>query len=170
MFREHRMFHGRRHESPFQKGDLKYVILDLLKDEPRHGYEIIRTLEEHSHGLYTPSPGAIYPTLQLLEEMGYIEGTQEEGRKVYSITADGLKFLSEREGFAEDIKKQMRDRWGFKGSGEVRETMAEIGRLGRLIGRRLRSVDADKMRRIREVISRAYTDIEKILDEQRAED
>ena len=53
----------------FEKGDLKYVILDLLKDEPSHGYEVIRKLEERSRGFYSPSPGSVYPTLQLLEDM-----------------------------------------------------------------------------------------------------
>ena len=68
-FRRERFMKGPWRESSFQKGDLKYVILDLIKDKPRHGYEIIRELEEMSHGLYTPSPGAVYPTLQMLEEL-----------------------------------------------------------------------------------------------------
>ena len=50
----------------FEKGDLKYVILNLLKDKPSHGYEIIRAMEELFHGLYTPSAGSVYPTLQML--------------------------------------------------------------------------------------------------------
>jgi len=165
MFRHHPMARGPWHESPFQRGDLKYVILDLLKEQPRHGYEIIRILKERSHGLYEPSPGAIYPTLQLLEEMGYVEGTPEDGRKVYAITDDGLKFSTEREGFTEDIRRHMRDRWSSKGSVELRETMAEIARLGRLVTRRLRTIDAEKMARIREVIARTHADIEEILEQ-----
>ena len=161
----HRMFHEPRYESPFQKGDLKYVILDLIKDKPRHGYEIIRILEERSHGFYAPSPGAVYPTLQLLEEMGYVELTQQNGKKVYSITDEGRQFLAERQQFAEGIKRHMRDWCSSKGSVEVSETVAEIGRLGRLIGRRFRKIDAEKMRQIREVISRAHGDIQAILEE-----
>lgn len=80
-------------ESSFQKGDLKYVILDLIRDKPRHGYEIIRELEEKSHGLYTPSPETVYPTLQMLEEMGYASATERDGKKIYTITEEGLKFL-----------------------------------------------------------------------------
>jgi DNA-binding PadR family transcriptional regulator len=165
MFRRQRMFHEHMQESPFQKGDLKYVILDIIQDKPSHGYEIIRILEERSHGFYSPSPGAVYPTLQLLEEMGYIEVAHENGKKVYTITDEGKQFLSDREHFAEGIKKQMRDHWSKKNTSDIRETMAEIGRMGRLVGRRFRHVDADKMRRIREVISRAYHDIEVILDQ-----
>ena len=170
MFRHHRMTHGPWHGSPFHKGDLKYVILDLLKEQPRHGYEMIRILKERSHGLYEPSPGAIYPTLQLLEEIGHVEGAPEDGRKVYTITDEGLRFLMERAGFAGDIRRQMRDRWSSKGSVELRETLAEIARLGSLITRRFRSIDADKMGRIREVISRTHTDIEEILEQEPAAD
>jgi DNA-binding PadR family transcriptional regulator len=158
------MFNEHWQESPFQKGDLKYVILDLIKDKPSHGYEIIRRLEERSHGFYKPSPGAVYPTLQLLEEMGYIEVTHQNGKKVYTITDEGIKFLSKQEQFAEGIKQQMKDRWGKKNTTDMRETMVEIGRMGRLIGRHFRNTDAEKMGRIREVISRAYSDIETILE------
>ena len=164
MFRMHRMFDEPWQESPFQKGDLKYVILDLIKDKPCHGYEIIRRLEERSHGFYKPSPGAVYPTLQLLEEMGYIEVTHQNGKKVYTITEEGMKFLSKQEQFAAGIKQQMKDCWSKKNTTDMRETMVEIGRIGRLIGRHFRNTDAEKMRRIREVISRAYSDIETILE------
>jgi DNA-binding PadR family transcriptional regulator len=165
MFRMHGMFREPWPESPFQKGDLKYVILDLIKDKPRHGYEIIRLLEERSHGFYTPSPGAVYPTLQFLEETGYVEAAQHDGKKIYSITDEGTKFLAERKQFAEGIKKQMRDCWGARDMGEVRETMAEVGRLGRLLGRHFRNLDAQRTERIKEVIARAYKDIEMILEQ-----
>jgi DNA-binding PadR family transcriptional regulator len=164
MYHTHRRFNRPGFDRPFGKGDLKYVILDLIKDKPRYGYEIIRILEERSHGFYAPSPGAVYPTLQLLEEMGHITATQEDGKKVYTITDDGSNFLQERGQFAESIKKHMKECWGSENAGEIRETMAEIGRLGRLVGRRLRNIDAEKMRSIREVISHAYKDIEIILE------
>jgi DNA-binding PadR family transcriptional regulator len=165
MFNMHRRFQKPWFESPFQKGDLKYVILDLIKDKPRYGYEVIRILEERSHGFYTPSPGAIYPTLQLLEEMGHITATQMDGKKVYTITDEGRDFLVERGQFAESIKKQMKDCWSPENTMEIRETMAEIGRLGRLVGQRFRGIDAEKMRSIREIISRAYRDIETMLEQ-----
>jgi len=87
--RSHRPFHGSHHHSPFHKGDVKYIILDLLKDGPKYGYEIIRALEEQSHGFYRPSPGAVYPTLQMLEEMGHAGSNDRDGKKVYTITDDG---------------------------------------------------------------------------------
>jgi DNA-binding PadR family transcriptional regulator len=111
-------------DRPFQKGDLKYVILGLIADKPRHGYEIIRILEERSHGFYAPSPGAVYPTLQYLEEAGYVSSSEHDGKKTYAITEEGRRFLDERKDFAEGIKKHMTDLWGLKGMGELRETVA----------------------------------------------
>ncbi len=66
----HRFFIGPQREGPFQRGVIKYIILDYLKDKPSYGYEIIRALEERFYGFYVPSPGTVYPTLQMLEEMG----------------------------------------------------------------------------------------------------
>src|SRR5262245_1912732 len=72
-----------RGERMFEKGEFKYLILDLLQQQPAHGYELIRRLEERSGGHYAPSPGLVYPTLQMLEDMGCVAVTQESGRKVY---------------------------------------------------------------------------------------
>ena len=164
MFRD-RFLRGIGRESPFHKGDLKYVILDLLKDKPRYGYEIIRALEERSHGFYTPSPGVIYPTLQMLEEMGYAVTAEQDGKKVYTITEQGRQFLDERKDFTDELKSQMRHHWNPEKIGVIGETMGEFKKLGRLMHRRARDLDSEKTRRIREVISRAYREIESILEE-----
>lgn len=165
MFRGERFFRGPWRERSFQKGDLKYVILDLLKDKPRHGYEIIRELEELSHGLYTPSPGAVYPTLQMLEEMGYATATERDGKKIYTITEEGLKFLDERKDSADEVRSQMKHKWSFKNIGRMAMMMKEYHALESLLGRGLRSQDADRMQRIRQVLTSAYQEIETILEE-----
>ena len=165
MFNKHMPFHGPWRERWFQKGDLKYVILDLVKDKPRHGYEVIRALQERSHGCYSPSPGSVYPTLQLLEELDYVNAEQLDGKKIYSITEEGIKFLDKREVHAEGIKSQMEDWWAPGDMKEVRETMREFGNLARLVSRRASRADADKMQQIRKVISDAYKNIEEIIKE-----
>src|SRR5262245_23159033 len=71
----------RRGGRMFDQGDLKFVILKLLAEKPRHGYEIIKELEERSGGRYTPSAGTVYPTLTLLEDMGYATASAEAGGK-----------------------------------------------------------------------------------------
>jgi DNA-binding PadR family transcriptional regulator len=149
----------------FHKGDFKYLILDLLKEKPRHGYEIIRDLEERFHGFYSPSPGAVYPTLQWLEEMGYVTSTQQDGKKIYTITEEGKKFLAERDHEAEEIRSHMRN-WWAGWSSEARDQMHDIwhmmGELGRMIALKTRQAGAEKIPQIHEVLSNAYREIEKI--------
>jgi DNA-binding PadR family transcriptional regulator len=165
IFNEERIFRGSRRRSSFQKGDLKYIILDLIKDKPRHGYDIIRELEEQSYGLYKPSPGVIYPTLQMLEEMGYAQSTEQEGKKVYSITEEGLRFLAKQKDIADGVKNQMKKKWSFRKIGRMAMVMKEYHALEHLLSRGLRSLDAEKTRRIREVLIQAYNNIEAIIEE-----
>ena len=165
MFENRKYYRERRGESAFQKGDLKYVILDLIRDKPRYGYEIIRALEERSFGFYSPSPGVVYPTLQMLEEMGYASAVEQDGKKVYTITEEGRRFLTERKGVADEIRSHMRRRWDPENIAEMGEIVGELGRLGKVMRRRLRNIDADKLRRVREVVARASQQIEAILEE-----
>jgi len=164
--RGERFFHGHRpsRESSFQKGDLKYIILDLLKDKPRHGYDIIRELEEQSHGMYKPSPGVIYPTLQMLEEMEHAISIEKDGKKIYTITEQGRKFLVERKDSADEVRSHIKRRWSFKNVGRMAMVMKEYHALEHLLGRGFRSLDADKAQQIREVLSRTYQEIETILE------
>jgi DNA-binding PadR family transcriptional regulator len=80
----------------FGRGDLKYALLDLLQERPKHGYEMIKELESRAGGFYTPSAGAVYPTLQLLEDRGWVSVETTEGKKVYAITDAGRQALKER--------------------------------------------------------------------------
>src|SRR5919199_3837133 len=158
---------GPRRRRMFEKGDLKYVILDLLEDRPSHGYEVIRALEERFRGFYSPSPGSVYPTLQLLEDLGYVTAMQQDGKKVYTITEEGRKFLEERRGSVEEIWGRAGRGWDPELMGELHEIKHELGDLGRLFGRKMRSgrVDSRKLRRVRDVIVRAAREIEDILEE-----
>src|SRR5438309_10501947 len=83
---------GRRRQW-FESGDMKYVILKLLKDKPRHGYEVMKELEERLHGCYSPSPGTVYPTLQWLEDEGLVVTKDVEGKKVFEYTEQGRQFI-----------------------------------------------------------------------------
>jgi DNA-binding PadR family transcriptional regulator len=88
-------------------GDLRLIVLLLLEEGPRHGYDIIKALEEKSHGLYSPSPGVVYPTLTYLEEAGYAIATSEGNKRVYAITDAGRAHLKDNREAADDILKQM---------------------------------------------------------------
>ena len=151
----------------FEKGDLKYVILGLIAEKPRHGYEVIRALEERFGGLYTPSPGAVYPTLQLLEDLGYVTAQQQDGKRVYAITDDGRRFLTEREDVVEDIRSRVGAWFDPSFRGEVHATMHELRDLAKLLGRgaRARQLDADRLRRVREVLARTRAELSAILED-----
>lgn len=88
----------------FGHGDLKLLLLALIEQQPRHGYELIRIIEDMFHGHYSPSPGAIYPTLTMLEELGYAEVTNEQGgRKLYAITTAGRAYLEENREAVDEV-------------------------------------------------------------------
>jgi DNA-binding PadR family transcriptional regulator len=81
----------------FDSGELRLVLLKLIADQPRHGYDLIRAIEELTHGSYAPSPGVVYPTLTMLQDMGLIQEAAAEGtRKAFSVTAEGEAHLAER--------------------------------------------------------------------------
>ena len=100
--------HGGRHEHGrgggggrrrmFDGGELKLVLLKLIADAPRHGYDLIREIERMTGGAYAPSPGVVYPTLTLLGDMGLVEDVASEGaKKQLAITAEGRQHLVERQ-------------------------------------------------------------------------
>jgi len=77
-----------------EHGDLKLLVLHLINEKPRHGYEIIKAIEDFTGGSYAPSPGVIYPTLTMLEELGQVTSETEGARKNFSITEEGSKALA----------------------------------------------------------------------------
>lgn len=161
----HGPFGGPRPGRRFGRGDLKYVILDLLQDGPRHGYDIIQALEDRSHGFYSPSPGSVYPTLQLLEDQGYVSSSQQDSKRVYVITEEGRRFLSEQSDTVDDIRARMAAGWGPKIAPELRDLADEVRQIGQLLfaqGARGGLGDADKVRRLRDVVGRAKSEIEAI--------
>lgn len=95
---------SRRRGRMFEGGELRLLLLRLIADEPRHGYDLIRAIEELTGGAYVPSPGVIYPTLTLLEEMGLIAETSGEGaRKPFEITEQGQAHLEENADQAQEL-------------------------------------------------------------------
>ena len=149
----------------FEQGDLKYVILQLLDEKPRHGYEIIKELEERFGGAYLPSPGTVYPTLTMLEDLGYARATQEEGgKKIYEITPEGKTYLEQNKSTVEDIF----DRIAEFGSNFFSGPMMEVNHAFKDVGRATYSTaprhvrDAERLRRIKEILERAAREIEEV--------
>ena len=101
---------GRRSRRMFEGGELRLVLLKLIADEPRHGYDLIRAIEELTGGEYAPSPGVVYPTLTLLQDMGMIEEAAGEGaRKPFQATDEGRKHLDERSDEVEALFERLSD-------------------------------------------------------------
>jgi len=99
---------GRRLGRLLEHGDLRVVVLALIAEQPRHGYELIKELEERTGGAYRPSAGVIYPTLSLLEDEGFVrQAGGEVGRKLYEATEEGRKLLEEARSHIEAIFARM---------------------------------------------------------------
>lgn len=92
----------------FDHGDLRFVVLKLIAEKPSHGYELIKAIETAAGGAYTPSPGVVYPTLTLLEELGYIVASEAGGgKKLYTITPEGEAFLASNEAPVRSLFERM---------------------------------------------------------------
>src|SRR5438067_7993636 len=154
----------------FGRGDLKYVILELLKDQPSHGYDIIRAREERMRGYYRPSPSSVYPTLQMLEDLGYVTSTQQEGKKVYTITDEGRRYLTEQQSTVDDIRSRITAGWDAAQRPEVSDLMHEVQQLARALFRLgTRSLhDAERLKKLREVVARARAEVETLERESHA--
>ena len=101
---------GGREGRMFDGGELRFVILALVAEKARYGYEIIKELGERVGGDYSPSPGVVYPTLTMLEEMGYASASQDpQGRKLYTVTAEGEKVLGENKAQIDAIFERFGD-------------------------------------------------------------
>lgn len=180
---------GKRMERFLERGELKFVILDLLREQPRHGYDIIRALEDRFAGFYSPSPGVIYPTLQLLEDQGAVTANEQDGKRIYSLTEAGRQLLSQRQETMDAIRERMRA-WGPRQHPEIGELMGEFRRFVRTLfgseeggprepfaagefqrlARTLFSPEAhgwwgdpEKVQRMRAILAKARAEIEQVL-------
>lgn len=158
--------HRRRGGRVFEQGDLRFMILRLLEEKPRHGYDIIREVEERSGGRYAPSPGAVYPTLTMLEDMGYAAGTAEEGgRKVYAITDDGRHYLAANSTIADDVVERLADLGASIFGDSVRPAHEAMARLGRAYWRAAmrHSASPERVASVTAILDRARTELEALL-------
>ena len=163
MFGRHNFSFGRSGCGPkirgefmrMRRGDIKFHLLEILKETPRHGYEIISELEKQSGG-YRPSPGSVYPTLQMLEEGGYLTGEQIDGKKVYTITEEGLKLLEERGTTPFEANPKMAKAF------EIRKSLMK---LGAAVMDGVRDGDEETVKRINEIVNKARRDVYSILAE-----
>ena len=156
-------FRGRRggRRQWFGAGDMKYVILELLRDKPRHGYEVMKELEERMHGCYSPSPGTIYPTLQWLEDEGFVVARDVEGKKVYEITDTGRAFLDEHKDIVEEIFDRVTETVERTVGGSMAEVNRALGQLVKAVYRTGWKAESDAARKgVAEILAKATTEID----------
>ncbi len=147
----------------FGAGDMKYVILKLVRDKPRHGYEVMKELEERMHGCYSPSPGTVYPTLQWLEDEGLVVGRDVEGKKVYEITDTGRQFLEEHKDIVEDIFDRVTETVERTVGGSMAEVNRALGRLVKAVYRTGWKAENDAARKsVAEALAKAAAEIEEL--------
>lgn len=152
---------GRRRRM-FDSGELRLVLLRLIADEPRHGYDLIRRIEELTGGAYAPSPGVIYPTLTLLDDMGQIAAADSEGaKKLFAITPEGQAELDANAALVDELLARLAaigDEQQRTDSASVRRAM---GNLRAVLMNRLRDRDLDEAT-LHEIVARIDEAAQKI--------
>jgi len=155
------------------QGDLRLLALALIAEQPRHGYEIIKVLEDKTEGWYAPSPGIVYPTLTYLEEAGYVTAQADGAKRLYSITTEGRAYLEQNRAFVDSVLErlgavgeQVRARRSEEGDNSRRES--RVPPLVRAAFQNLRDVAVERLKnngdteaKVVEVLARAAAELKK---------
>jgi DNA-binding PadR family transcriptional regulator len=155
------------------QGDLRLIALSFIAEAPRHGYEIIKLLEEKTGDWYSPSPGIVYPTLTYLEEAGYVTAATEGAKKLYTITAEGRAYLDSNRDVVDAVLDRLAalgeriNRWRRAARGEERDRQslpplveAAFTHLRETVGKRLEN-DAEAEARLVEILARAAGELQR---------
>lgn len=136
----------------FGQGELRLALLALIAENPSHGYELIKAIEEMTGGDYAPSPGAVYPTLQLLEDEGSIEEAQAEGaKKPFAATDQGRAELEDRKGEVESLMRRLGRHGERTTTVRSHDVFRAMGNLGSVLKNRARAGKLDE-RTINEIV------------------
>ena len=150
----------------FAHGDLRLVILHLIAEKPRHGYEIIKAIEDQVGGAYSPSPGVIYPTLTLLEELGYVtvQASADGAKKLHEITAEGKAFLAANREALEPLLARMAEASRAAGDGPAPQILRAMENLKLALRLRLSRgpLSAEQATAVAAVLDAATVAVEKV--------
>ncbi|HLZ84235.1 MAG TPA: PadR family transcriptional regulator [Caulobacteraceae bacterium] len=147
----------------FEQGDLRWVLLGLIAEKPSHGYELIKAIEERLGGAYSPSPGVVYPTLTLLEDMGLIAAAQQDGaRKAFAITDEGRAALETNKSTVEAIRQKMAQFAEMAGGGPAPQIVRAMENLRTALRLKLESgkLAGDQVARIAAALDAAAKAVE----------
>ncbi len=154
-----------RRRRPLDQGDLRYVLLHLLAERPRHGYDLIKGVEDLTGGAYAPSPGVVYPTLTLFEELGFARVVEPgQPRKLYELTPEGL---TELDAHAQDVQRLLAQLGRLNQSDEALD--ADVLRASQNVSRALflrpgrKRWTAEQAEQVARILDRAAAEIEQII-------
>jgi DNA-binding PadR family transcriptional regulator len=155
------------------QGDLRLIALSFIAEEPRHGYEIIKLVEEKTADWYSPSPGIVYPTLTYLEEAGYVTASTEGAKKLYAITEEGRDYLKSNRDVVDAVLARLSalgervNRWrrDSRGERDSRRSLtplveAAFDHLRETVSKRLEG-DAEAEARLVEILARTDADLQR---------
>lgn len=179
---QHRQHHSKEHGKHFvdemfgrgwgdeyrtRRGDIKFLLLELLSERPSHGYDLIKEMEVRYGGFRRLSPGSVYPTLQMLEEGGYLTSEQQSGKRVYTITDQGRQLLAERSQQESSDSPWDAFKNFVKGKPqEFIELRNVVGELATVVIQVARSGNVERMNRVRELLEQTKREIYIILSEK----
>ena len=164
---------GRERKRMFSGGELRLVLLRLIADEPRHGYELIKAIEEMTGGDYAPSPGIVYPTLTMLEDMGLIaEQKSKESKKIFEATEEGRAHLQENAEEVEELIERLEGHGHKRRRGERPEIGRAIGNLMTALRNRIANEGWNErlLNEVIDILDEAAQRIERVKDAKRDED
>jgi DNA-binding PadR family transcriptional regulator len=155
-----------------ERGEVRYLVLDAIAEQERHGYEIMTTIEGKSGGAYRPSPGVIYPTLQMLEEIGHARSREAEGRKLYLITDEGKRELAAHRDEVDELYERFTEESWEAYAEDFGDLVRQVSRMFKAVKRASRRgrMTAATMRAVREVVEDALKKIEAAVDPEVARD
>jgi DNA-binding PadR family transcriptional regulator len=145
----------------FGAGDLRYVILQLIAEKPSHGYEIIKSIQERLGGTYAPSPGVVYPMLTMLEEMGHATVVTEGARKLYTITEEGSKALSENKAVVDALFARMDQVRGEQGGDRAEQIERAVANFRMALRMKKGPLTEEQVHAITDIIDAAAKQIER---------
>jgi DNA-binding PadR family transcriptional regulator len=153
----------------FESGEVRIAILSLLSEGPKHGYQLMKEMKERSGGVYQASAGSVYPTLQQLEDEGLIESEQQDGKRVYKLTAAGRKELESDPEAVRRIweRAESWEDWGRNCGPEVWGMFGDMGSLSQVIKQTMRAARwaggrPEREEKLRAILARACRELEEL--------
>ncbi len=159
-----RMFDFGGDESPRRgRGDIKFLLLELLSEEPAHGYDLIKRMENRYGGFRRLSPGSVYPTLSLLEDGGFVTSETSEGKRVYSITETGRQLLSDRN---QEGRRDAHGNFSGRRPQEFQDLQRAATDLIGAVNQAAREGNSERINRVRELLERTKREIYALLAQE----